>query len=120
MKKNKITKPTWIIHAVFDENAMAFHTHGLDKYGSLELELNLPLDQKQGMTFVNLVGLEIANGKKFKDGDIDNTVFQCNITFREAKSIFGENEKILRIILPDENFKFPWEDGCSQPYKSQI
>lgn len=38
--------PTWIIHFI-PCGQPSYHTHGLDRYGSLELELNLPLEPRQ-------------------------------------------------------------------------
>lgn len=35
-------KPDWIIHYIICERPSS-HTHGLDRHGSLELELNLPV-----------------------------------------------------------------------------
>jgi hypothetical protein len=119
---NRIEIPTWIIHGVCDGNGgVVYHTHGLDEYGSLELELNLALNGKQAMQFINIIGLEIANGKKFKDGDIDDTIFSAKTAFREVTPIEGDKDKkVLRIIFQDPNFLFPWEEGCEEPYKSQI
>lgn len=117
---NKITEPTWIIHQVFDENKIAFHTHGLNKYNSLELELNLPVKLDVGSQIINQIGLAIANGKSFEDGDFDETVLGCKIAFKKAICVFGEKKMVLRIILPDENWKFPWDIGCNKIYKNQI
>ncbi|MDF2879985.1 MAG: hypothetical protein K0R54_542 [Clostridiaceae bacterium] len=121
---NKIKKPTWIVHQVFDvpeaNGGIVYHTHGLNEYDVLELELNLPLEPKQATQFINLIGLEIVNGKKFNDGDFDQTIFSCKIAFKEVTGIQGNGEENLRIIFPDKNFKFPWEEGCNEPYKSQI
>ena len=118
-KDNIIKIPTWIIHGVCSGD-IVYHTHGLDKYNSLELELKLSLDKKQAMEFLNLIGLEIANGKVFKDGDFNQTIFTTQIAFKEVKGIYGEENPILRVIFPDTNLKFPWEIGCQEPYKSQI
>jgi len=117
-----ITKPYWMIHTVGDKyHPTISHTHGLCRGGHLELELNLPLIQKQAMDILNTIAFEIANGKTFKDNDVDNTLLTCSIVFKETKPVYGdEDDKVLRVILPDSNFVFPWEDGCEEPYKSQI
>lgn len=113
--------PTWMIHAVCDHGKFVYYTNGLYKYDSLELELNLSIKNKQAQRFLNIIGYEIANnGKRFKDGDIDNTLFTAPIAFKEVEGIYGDGEKNLRVIFQDTNFKFPWEDGCEEPYKSQI
>ncbi|EQB4340873.1 DUF4262 domain-containing protein [Clostridium botulinum] len=118
-----IKEPTWIIHGVCDKDkdTVVYHTHGLEEYNSLELELNLSLEQKQAMRFLNLIGLKIANGIGFKDGDSDNSIFNCEVFFKEVDGIYRNgNRRMLRVILPDPNFKFPWENGCAEPYKSQL
>lgn len=117
---NEVQIPTWIIHAVPKDGKLVFHTHGLIEYDSLELELNLPLNQSQAMKFINIVGLGIANGLNLKDGDFDSTLFSCQTAFKEVDGIHGDGERNLRIIFPDTNYTFPWEEGCQEPYKSQI
>lgn len=112
----------WVVHGVIDDknNRVVYHTHGLDKYGSLELELNLSVEQKVAMDILNSVGIEIAKGKKYIDGDIDETLLTCKIAFKKVKGIFGYGEMNLRVIVPDPNFKFPWEEGCQKEYINQI
>ena len=39
-------KPDWIIHYILADRPSS-HTHGLDRHGSLELELNLPVTQEK-------------------------------------------------------------------------
>ncbi len=51
--------PTWIIHYIPCDQS-SYHTHGLDAYGSLELELNLPMTPRRAGLFINLVANEIA------------------------------------------------------------
>ena len=62
----------WIIHAIYPtleeinnktniSDHVVFHTHGLKQYNNnLELELNLPINTKQAMQFINLIGYLIA------------------------------------------------------------
>ena len=52
-------KPDWIIHYILDAWPSS-HTHGLSRYGGLELELNLPVSQEKAMMILNLLGMEIA------------------------------------------------------------
>lgn len=42
----------WIIHFIPCTPQPSFHTHGLDRHNSLELELNLSLKPKQAMQFI--------------------------------------------------------------------
>lgn len=116
---NKILIPTWMIHRTCDGKKVVFHTEGLDKYDSLELELNLTMSDKQGMISLNIIGLEIANGRKFEDREIDDTLFTCKIAFKKIKGIYLKKD-VLRVIVVDKNSKFPWEEGCEEPFKSQM
>lgn len=52
-------KPDWIIHYILADRPSS-HTHGLDRHGSLELELNLPVPQEKAQMILNLLGLEIT------------------------------------------------------------
>ena len=127
----------WIIHAVAPtleeinnktniSDHIVFHTHGLKQYNNnLELELNLPINTKQAMQFINLIGYAIAfKGLKVEHGTIlkEKTLFSCEVAFVEVEPIYGDddNTKVLRIIFPDKNFRFPWDIGCEEPYASQI
>lgn len=105
---------TWIIHHVCDGQRMSYHTHGLDQYGSLELELNLMLVQKQAMLFINLIGESIAGGKKYQSGERVEDIFSVPFYLFETTPIHQsfEDERVLRIIFCDPQFKFPWEQGC--------
>lgn len=119
---------TWGIHAVImdDDGNMNYHTHGLDKYNSLELEINLNVHTNIAKNIINTIGLDIANGKEIKDGYFDEENFNCKIAIKEAIEICKDthidkiDHRILRIILPDDNFKFPWDDECQDFYRTQI
>ncbi len=115
-------KPTWIIHNVFDEEKVTFHTHGLNEYGSLELELNLPLAPEQGMLFVNLVADTIAKGTKYRSGQFVEGIFTTGLYLFETEAIHDSDDstRVLRIIFPDPAFLFPWDNGCSMSYKAQL
>lgn len=43
-----LNRPSWLIHCVYGKSDVSFHTHGLGQYNSLELELNLPIDENHG------------------------------------------------------------------------
>ena len=57
-------KPDWIIHYILADRPSS-HTHGLDRRGSLELELNLPVPQEKAQMILNLLGLEITEKGKW-------------------------------------------------------
>ena len=56
-------KPDWIIHYILADRPSS-HTHGLDRHGSLELELNLPVPQEKAQMILNLLGpIGLATGR---------------------------------------------------------
>ena len=78
-------KPDWIIHYILCERPSS-HTHGLDRHGSLELELNLPVIQEKAKMILNLMGLEIAEkGKCYRSGDREDNVFTIPIYLFETE-----------------------------------
>lgn len=102
-------KPTWIIHFVLCEHP-SYHTHGLDRYGSLELELNLPLTQRQATLFINLIADEVAEkGKRYQSGDREDDVFNLPFYLFETNAIHSSKptDRVLRILFCDPDGRYP-------------
>lgn len=115
-------KPTWIIHFIPCEK-LSYHTHGLDQYDSLELELNLPLQEHQAMQFINLIANEVAeHGKRYRSGDREDDVFSLPFYLFETAPIqpSKENDRVLRILFCDPAGRYPWEPDCEVPYSEQL
>lgn len=115
-------EPTWIIHFI-SCGQPSYHTHGLDRYGSLELELNLPLKPRQATQFINLIANEIAeHGKRYRSGDRDDDVFSLPFYLYETAPIrpSRDNDRVLRILFCDPAGKYPWEPECEVPYSMQL
>ena len=111
-------KVDWTIHMILDE-PLSFHTHGLNKHGSLEIEIVLPLIKEQGMLFCNYIGEAIAEGRKIEDKQMVEHIFNVPVFFFRTMPLHGESQ-VLRAVFPDEGGYYPWELGCSEPYKSQM
>ena len=115
-------KPTWIIHFIPTEQP-SYHTHGLNEYGGLELELNLPLEPRQAMQFINLIGNEVAErGKRYRSGDREDDVFNFPFYLFETAPVQPSrgNDRVLRILFCDPAGKYPWEPECEAPYSGQL
>ena len=113
----------WIIHQVVgDDGESVFHTHGLYKHGMTELELKLSIESRQAMHMINSIAIYlIKNNIIIKDEYVDESnLFNCDIYFRRVKGVYGNGEQNIRIILPDPNFLFPWDDNCDEVYKAQL
>lgn len=116
------SKVDWIIHQVIGEEGIVYHTHGLNRHGLTELELNLPIAPKQAQSYVNIIAnYLVTNNIIIKDEYVDEkNIFNYNAFFKRVKGIYGNGEENIRIIFPDENGLYPWDNDCKEPYKSQI
>ncbi|SHJ57647.1 hypothetical protein SAMN02745136_00433 [Anaerocolumna jejuensis DSM 15929] len=114
-------KRDWKIHIVPDETTglLSGHTHGLDKWGSLEIEINLHLRPEILGQYLNLIAEKIVKGLMVEDGERVMGIFDCPIYFFKTKSVQSEDE-VLRVIVPDEEMRFPWDNDCSESYREQI
>lgn len=114
--------PTWIIHFI-PCGQPSYHTHGLNAYGSLELELNLPLSPDQASLFINLIANEVAEkGKRYHSGDREDDVFNLPFYLFETTPIqpSQSNDRVLRILFCDPAGRYPWESGCEGMYSRQL
>lgn len=92
-------------------------TIGMDKYNHPEFQLVLNMDHKMILYILNSLGMKVQTGSVFKDGDIIDDLFEgYNAKIKE----FVEDEKrVLRVLIPDANHKFPEDEGCQQEYTYQ-
>lgn len=115
-------RPDWIIHYILCDRPSS-HTHGLDKYGSLELELNLPVSDKKATEVLNLVGEAIAEkGRRYRSGDYEDGIFTLPFYLFETESAVpgSVSNRVLRILVCDPDGKYPWEAGCDPDYAAQL
>ena len=126
MEEEKKFKIDWTIHGVTDDDgSVSYHTHGLDNHGMLELELNLNIEPRRAMEIINYIAYNlIKDNRIIKEEAMLEKIFTCPIYLKKTKAIHTTNKfnmktDILRIILPDDKLRFPWDKGCSKEYKSQ-
>ena len=115
-------KPDWIIHYILADRPSS-HTHGLDRHGSLELELNLPVPQEKAQMILNLLGLEITEkGKCYRSGDREDDIFTLPVYFFEATPAVPDScfSRVMRVLVCDPDGKYPWEPGCESGYAEQL
>ena len=115
-------KPDWIIHYILCEWPSS-HTHGLNKYGSLELELNFPVTKEKAGMILNLLGKKIAEkGKRYQSGDREDDIFTCPCYFLETDPATPDFQFqcVLRILICDPQGRYPWETDCNPDYALQL
>ena len=93
------------------------YTYGMFKYGHPEFQLVLHMEHKMILYTLNMLGLRVQAGKVFKDGDIIEDLFEgYNALLKEFEY---NGQKMLRVIIPDVNHKFPNDEGCQLEYSYQ-
>lgn len=99
------------------------YTKGLSEYGSLEIEIVVPMKTADYETLCIAVKEAVEKGLKLEDGTLHYDFYTSPIFFFKTKSLYL-NREIFRVIVLDEKGFFPWDirNGvrCSEPYKSQI
>lgn len=108
----------WIIHGVIGDEYIGgmcdMHSHGLNKYGSRELQVVLCAEEYAAI--INKVGLLIKNnGVKLHAGMFIENLFDDDALLRIDDAVDCNGEPIWRLIIPDVDYKFP-EESDEYPY----
>lgn len=118
MERKMEKKVDWIIHYVFGETDrkghVNIHTHGMEKYGHLNFQIVLPIEQGLAKNLLNNICSRVQNGEKFTDGIYDDLLM--NGYKVKLKTVDFRDEKLIRYILPDSKNRFPEDTGCEEPY----
>lgn len=114
-------KLPFMIHGVCFGSPLVYYTEGLSKFGSLELELVLPVEPEKAQKWLNIVGSEIVDGRAYKSGERIEGMFTCPFYLLNCPPVFrSEGERVLRMVVPDEHYLYPWEDGCAEIFRQQL
>lgn len=122
-QKEMIDKYGFVIHNVFpsseDEILWSHHTHGLkENFNHTDLEIVLPIDpQLAGSLLHGMVSL-IKKGESFENILISDKVIE-NFDVQLVETMEGDR-KVIRVVLPDANGKFPKDKDCAEIYKNQL
>ena len=94
------------------------HTHGMNKYGHLDFQLVIHLHPNQMGYVLNTLGLRVQAGEHFKSGDLVEGIFdRCPLRLDEVEE---SGRKVLRVIIPDDQNRFPEDSACEYPYSYQL
>lgn len=93
------------------------HTHGLaENLNHIDLQIVLKLDEDLVQMLLNTIIDNIAEGYKYREGRSNQVIDSIEVEFK----LFEESDrKVLRVILPDEQGRFPNDEGCQEPYNKQ-
>lgn len=125
-------KCSWIIHYVNNEiNKQAkipqdkwfpmhlcnAHTHGLSAFDHRDFQVVLDIGQGNTGYILNALAERVRGGEIFKDGEMVEGIWEsCAVKLVIAKE---GNREVFRVMIPDDNNKFPGHEGCKYPYSEQ-
>jgi len=123
-QQEMIKEHGWFMHYVFEHhgelNGLAnIHTHGLkENFNHPDIQVVLPLPPEVIHGVFSGIVEDVKNGRAFKPDVATKEVLQgYDVYFKE----YTENgRKVLRLILPDPQGKFPFDEDCLDDYKSQF
>ena len=128
-----MAKYSWMIHYVSGEVACEqcgrmegsiksrmcdAHTHGLDEFGSPELQVVVAMPPDVVGWILNSVGEMVRDGLVLKDGMSISGLLANDAELRVYKTTAYDGAPVFRLIVPDENFMFPPESK-QYPYSAQ-
>ena len=77
----------------------------------------LNYQREEIMRLLNTMGMRVARGERFKDGDlIEGLYLDCSVRLQEFPDIDGK--PVLRLMIPDKENRWPEEAGV--PYCGQL
>ena len=112
--KENIKKYGFTIHVITDDddNFVELHTHGiLQNFGNLDLQI---ISEDGSFREFDIVRLDIDELK------IEYVFRIVQEEIIELGNDITASRTLLRIIIPDENDLYPWEDKCNPYYKEQF
>lgn len=114
----------WFIQYILAEyvhGPINCYTVGLEKnLGHLDIQITLPLDQLMCGHLINKVAGLIKEGRQFTPGILYHDILRHSVPVKFI--IIKDNKQqreLLRMILPDENMKFPEDSACNPFYQLQ-
>ena len=123
----------WIIHIVangmrcqdcgkienpFPQYICNAHTHGMAKYGHQDFQLVIHMPPQEMGYVLNTLGLRVQAGERYQSGDLVDGIFEdCSIRLDEVEEC---GRKVLRVIIPDSQNRFPEDPECDYPYSFQL
>lgn len=93
------------------------YTIGMAKYGHLEFQMLLNMHTDMIKYTLNTLGCRVRDGEVFVEGQIITDLFD-GANARLDKAVEG-GRPVLRVIIPDPQFRWPEDPLCEEPYKYQ-
>lgn len=94
------------------------HTHGMEKYGHMDFQIVLQARPEEISRILNTFGLWVQSGRRFHAGDMVSDIYlDCDVRLDEFEET---DRKVLRVIIPDAENRFPEDENCMEVYRLQM
>lgn len=118
---NRVPVNQWSIHYVSEDSVPEIaniHTHFPRKMYHQDFQVVLKFPPMVASHILNSFGTLVTNGVIFEPDDMVQGIFaDCPVCLKEYTEM---GRKVLRVIIPDQNNRFPWEENCDQVYMRQM
>lgn len=101
----------YYMHIVLGESFINVHTHGfLETWNHPEMQIVMGINPKITQDLLWCFADRIKGGEKFEAGQlVDEIVKSFPVKLIDATE---GGRSVLRVLLPDQNGKFPGDPGC--------
>jgi hypothetical protein len=90
----------------------------MEKYSHEDFQIVLPYGHEETCRLLNTFGRRVQNGERFADGDMVMGIYEdCPIRLKRVRET---GRYVLRLIVPDQNNRFPEDPLCSKDYINQL
>lgn len=111
----------WTIGRFISEDSISYLTEDAKKFSGMEIEIKLPLREEHAVEFLNAVIIYCRiKEKPIEPNSIISEIFGVPVIFKVMKSMFGNQEHVLRILFPDTNGLYPDNEKCDSLFKKQL
>lgn len=124
-------KCSWVLHYITNETSKQegytgsnfppylcnAHTHGLAAFNHKDFQLVLDIGPSSSGYLLNALAERVRNGETFADGElVDGVYSNCQVKLAVATE---GNREVYRVLIPDEEGRYPGDEGCNFPYSEQ-
>lgn len=129
LKSDSKTECTWIIHRVHDgkhkiypKNFCNIHSHGMEVYNHKNFQVVLDVGDEIACYIINSLCERVREGHtqgvSMGSGDVITGIYS-QFPLKLVQASEG-GRSVLRVLLPDDEGRFPGEKGCMAPYSDQL
>jgi len=93
------------------------HTHGLaENLNHIDIQIVLKMDDEIIRMLLHSIIENIKGGYTYYEGRSTKVIEDLEVEFKKFEE---DGREVLRLIIPDQEGRFPNDESCSEPYNKQ-